>query len=125
MQQNNKKIDVNKRYDSFKANELCFRAIFGEDYKKNKNWIYKKYEPFKNYLQSAFDAARSKKANGAKFTIVNPAKDYNLSRCLMIRVESKLINGNIVNDATEIEVLKKYNMSVNDVEITKVTIKTR
>lgn len=122
MQQDNKKFDVNKRYDSFKANELCFRAIFGEDYKKNKNWIYKKYEPFKNYLQSAFDAAKSKKANGAKFTIVNPAKDYNLSRCLMIRVESKLINGNIVNDATEIEVLKKYNMSVNDVEITKVTI---
>lgn len=123
MQQDNAKTDnKNIPYDSIKASELCFRAIFGDDYKKNKGWIYKSYEPFKNYLSSAYEAAQNKKANGAKFNIVNPAKDYNLSRCFLIKIESKLINGNIVNDPAEAEFAKKYNMAVEDIEVTKVTV---
>ena len=120
--QENKNNNREPRYDSFKASELSYRAIFGEDYEKNKRWIFKKYEPFKNYLTSAFEAARTKKNSGAKFTIVNPAKDYNLSRCLMIKVESKLINGNIVNDPGEAEFAKKYNLPVEEININKITV---
>lgn len=120
--QDNKNFNRNIPYDSIKASELSFRAIFGDDYEKNKKWIFRKYEPFKNYLTSAFEAARTKKNSGAKFTIVNPAKDYNLSRCLMIKVESKLINGNVVNDPGEAEFAKKYNLPVEDININKITV---
>lgn len=122
MQQENRNGNKNERFDSAKASELCFRVIFGEDFKKNKKWIFNKYRPFKDYLSSAYDAARTKKATGAKFTIVNPAKDYNLSHCLMIKLESKIVNGNIVNDPSEVEFARKYNMSVENVEIRKITV---
>ena len=117
----------NKLYDSYKASELSYRAIFGDDYKEKKWIINKIYDPFKNYLKSAFDAAKTKKNSGAKFTIVNPAKDYNLSRCLMIKVESKIINGNIVNDLTQIEsvnnVLKMgIPVDIQDITIEKITV---
>ena len=111
-----------KAYDTIKASELCFRAIFGDDYGKNKNWIFKKYEPFKNYLESAFQAAKQKKSNGAKFTIVNSSKNYNLSRCLIINLESKIVNGKIINDPTKIEAAKEFGLQVVDIKIEKVTV---
>lgn len=69
------------------------QAVFGDDFVRQSKAIFPQYKPFRTYVQSALNAAKSKSSIGADFVIVDRNNDLRISTFLAVKVLTKTLNG--------------------------------
>ena len=117
------KPNFKPHFDSDKASNLCYSAVYGESGVKNKGIIKSNYYPFINYLKLAQKAANLKRSIDAKYFVVDRENDYKLSSWLTIRVLTKTLNGQPIeyNEITY-ESLSNSGIQLEPLEITSITV---